>query len=52
MDIFTWAASCQEPLPAAITLISGPSKTGDIEQTLTTGVHGPKRFIAILFEDG
>jgi L-lactate dehydrogenase complex protein LldF len=52
VDIFTWAVSPPSPLPAAITLISGPSKTADIEQTLTTGVHGPKRFIAILYDDG
>jgi L-lactate dehydrogenase complex protein LldG len=51
MDIFTWAASRQGPLPAAITLISGPSKTADIEQTMAIGVHGPKRFIAVLYED-
>ena len=50
-DIFTWTAARDGELPAALTLISGPSKTGDIEQTLTTGVHGPKRFIAILYDD-
>jgi L-lactate utilization protein LutC len=50
-DIFTWTSSRHGVPPAALTLISGPSTTGDIEQTLTTGVHGPKRFIAILYDD-
>jgi L-lactate dehydrogenase complex protein LldG len=28
-------------LPAALAFVSGPSRTGDIEQILTRGVHGP-----------
>lgn len=31
--------------------ITGPSRTADIEQTLTLGVHGPKELILILFEN-
>lgn len=51
-DLFTWIAARQEPPPAAITLISGPSKTADIEQTMAIGVHGPKRLIVLLYEEG
>lgn len=50
-DIFTWTAARQGELPSSLTLISGPSKTADIEQTMAIGVHGPKRFVAILYED-
>ncbi len=31
----------QQPLPSCRVLISGPSRTGDIEQLLTLGAHGP-----------
>ena len=30
-----------EALPANLAFVSGPSRTGDIEQILTRGVHGP-----------
>lgn len=49
-DIFTWTAQRPEALPASVTLISGPSKTADIEQTMAVGVHGPGRFIVVLYD--
>jgi L-lactate dehydrogenase complex protein LldG len=30
------------PRASAVTLVTGPSRTADIEQTLIRGVHGPK----------
>ncbi|BDU71313.1 LutC/YkgG family protein [Mesoterricola silvestris] len=32
-------------------LISGPSKTADIEQTLAYGVHGPRRLVVVLVDN-
>jgi hypothetical protein len=39
---------CQH-LPAQLVLISGSSKTADIDQTLVVGTHGLKRFIVIIY---
>ncbi len=36
-----------QTLPPTVNLITGPSRTGDIEQTLELGAHGPKA-LAIL----
>jgi L-lactate dehydrogenase complex protein LldG len=35
-------------IPPNALVISGPSKTADIEQTLAYGVHGPKRLVVLL----
>lgn len=39
-DLFVWLEQCGE-LPANVNLITGPSKTADIEGVLVTGMHGP-----------
>ena len=34
-----------------LSLITGPSRTADIERVLTIGVHGPERLIALMVDD-
>jgi L-lactate dehydrogenase complex protein LldG len=38
----------QGALPRAVNFISGPSRTADIEQTVTLGAHGPYRVLILL----
>lgn len=38
-------------LPSLITVISGPSRTADIEKTLVMGAHGPKELYVFLLDD-
>lgn len=39
-----------ERLPRAINLVTGPSRSADIEQTLILGAHGPRRLHVIVVE--
>ena len=39
-------------VPSYVSLISGPSKTGDIEKVITYGAHGPREFHVIFMDDG
>jgi len=35
-----------------VSIVSGPSKTGDIEKTVVYGAHGPREFHVILYDNG
>ncbi len=35
-----------------LVLVTGPSRTADIEMTLTRGVHGPGEVIVVVFDEG
>ncbi|MCO4293019.1 LUD domain-containing protein [Solitalea sp. MAHUQ-68] len=41
----------EERLPSNITVITGPSRTADIEKTLVLGAHGPKELYVFLIDD-
>ncbi len=38
-------------LPSQLTVITGPSRTADIEKTLVMGAHGPKELYVFLIDD-
>jgi L-lactate dehydrogenase complex protein LldG len=44
MHQLNWATQ----MPTNALLISGPSKTADIEQTLAYGIHGPRQLIVLM----
>jgi L-lactate dehydrogenase complex protein LldG len=41
----------QQEWPRTVNLITGPSRTGDIEQRIQLGAHGPRRLHVVLVED-
>jgi len=40
----------ENAMPSNALLVSGPSKTADIQQTLAYGIHGPKQLIVLILE--
>jgi len=38
-------------LPSMLTLVSGPSRTADIEKTLVMGAHGPRELFVFFVDD-
>lgn len=49
-DAFALARAECRVLPRTTTFISGPSRTGDIEQTIVLGAHGPYRVHVIIVQ--
>ena len=41
----------ERTMPRTVNMISGPSRTADIEQTIVMGAHGPKRMLVIIVEN-
>jgi L-lactate utilization protein LutC len=37
-------------LPSSINIVTGPSRSADIENDLTIGVHGPGKVYAVIIE--
>lgn len=40
-----------QSMPSLVSLISGPSRTADIEKTLIMGAHGPRELVVIMVDD-
>ena len=47
-DVWTLLREELARLPRTVSLITGPSKTGDVEQAIEYGAHGPRRLHIIL----
>jgi L-lactate utilization protein LutC len=51
-DVLRHLGSGVDALPPSLVLVTGPSRTGDIEQLLTLGAHGPTALHVVLVTDG
>lgn len=44
-------AKYEEQMPSMVAVITGPSRTADIEKTLVQGAHGPKEIYVFMIDD-
>ncbi|MDH3450869.1 MAG: LUD domain-containing protein [Gammaproteobacteria bacterium] len=50
-DVWQQLRERDDALPRAVNLITGPSRTADIEQTMQLGAHGPRRVHIIVVDE-
>lgn len=50
-DVWLWVRNRPDGMPRALTFITGPSRTADVEQTIQIGAHGPRRLHVVLVEE-
>jgi L-lactate dehydrogenase complex protein LldG len=50
-DAWALLRASSSSMPRTVNLITGPSKTGDVEQVIQEGAHGPRRLHVILVEN-
>jgi L-lactate dehydrogenase complex protein LldG len=50
-DVLRRISSRSDALPPSLVFVTGPSRTGDIEQLLTLGAHGPTALHVVLVTD-
>jgi L-lactate dehydrogenase complex protein LldG len=51
-DVWARLRAQDDPsVPRTVNFITGPSKTGDVEQIIHEGAHGPRRLHVILRDD-
>ena len=50
-DVWRRLRTAGLPMPRALNIVSGPSRTADIEQVVQLGVHGPRRLHLIVVDE-
>jgi len=50
-DMWTLLRKQESAMPRTVNIITGPSRTADVEQTIQLGAHGPRRLHVVLLAE-